>query len=213
MKVEILTSDPAHPVVPRLREWLEVTRRDGHDVQLHFERKALTGGDILFLVSCGHIIRQAERSRYRAALVLHASDLPRGRGWSPHIWAIVSGASTITLCMLEAQDPVDSGPVWLRTQFELDGHELLPEINDKLFDAELALMTRAVERFDELVPVAQHGEPGEYMQRRTPEHSRLDPDRSIAEQFDLLRVVDNDRYPAFFHHRGHRYVLKIEKAQ
>jgi methionyl-tRNA formyltransferase len=213
MKVEILTSDPAHPVVPRLREWLEVTRRDGHDAQLHFDRSALTGGDILFLVSCGQIIRQAERSRYRAALVLHASDLPRGRGWSPHVWAIVNGASTITLCMLEAQDPVDSGPVWLRARFELEGHELLPEINDKLFDAELALMTRAVERFDEIVPVEQQGEPGEYMQRRTPDHSRLDPDRSIAEQFDLLRVVDNDRYPAFFHHRGHRYVLKIEKAQ
>jgi len=51
------------------------------------------------------------------------------------------------------------------------------------------------------------------MPKRTPQHSQLDPHRSIAEQFDLLRVVDNDRYPAFMDFRGARYVIKIEKAR
>jgi methionyl-tRNA formyltransferase len=51
-----------------------------------------------------------------------------------------------------------------------------------------------------------------YHPRRTPAMSELDPHKTIAEQFDLLRVADPDRYPAFFHFRGHRYVLKIEKA-
>jgi methionyl-tRNA formyltransferase len=212
VKIEILTSDPGHPVVPRLREWRRLTQGVGHEVNLHFDRGDLTGGDILFLVSCGQIIRETERARYRAVLVLHASDLPKGRGWSPHIWSIVNGASVITLCMLEAKDPVDSGPVWLRTRLKLEGHELLPEINRKLFDAEVSLMSAAVDQFDQLEPEAQQGDPSEYMQRRTPDDSRLDPDRTLAEQFDLLRVVDNDRYPAFFEHRGHRYVLKIEKA-
>jgi methionyl-tRNA formyltransferase len=212
VKVEILTSDPGHPVVPHLRRWQELTASAGHEVNLHFDRRDLSGGDVLFLVSCGQIIREAERARYRAALVLHASDLPSGRGWSPHIWSVVNGASTITLCMLEAQDPVDSGPVWLRTRIELGGHELLAEINQKLFAAELSLMSTAVERFDRMQPVPQQGDPGEYMPRRTPDDSRLDPEKTIAEQFDLLRVVDNDRYPAFFDHRGHRYVVRIEKA-
>jgi methionyl-tRNA formyltransferase len=212
VKIEILTSDPQHPVVRRLGEWQAVMRDAGHDVSIMFNRSDLTGGDVLFLVSCGQLIGDAERSLFRAVLVLHASDLPNGRGWSPHIWSIVNGESRIVVCMLEARDPVDSGPVWLRTEFDLDGHELLPEINEKLFVAELALMTDAVERFDEFVPVPQEGDPGGYMIKRTPEHSRLDPDRSIAEQFDLLRVVDNVRYPAFFDHRGHRYILRIEKA-
>ena len=50
------------------------------------------------------------------------------------------------------------------------------------------------------------------MKRRTPADSRLDPDKSIAEQFELLRVVDNQRYPAFFDHRGRRYRITIEKV-
>ena len=42
--------------------------------------------------------------------------------------------------------------------------------------------------------------------------SRLDPHRPIADQFDLLRVADPDRFPAFFDLRGHRYLVRIEKA-
>ena len=213
MNVAILTSDRGHPVVPRLLEWKREMETAGHDVALAFDKKDLAGGDCLFLVSCAQMVGPADRDKFRATLVLHASDLPRGRGWSPHVWAIVGGASRITLCLLEAREPVDTGPVWLRTEFELEGHELLPEINEKLFAAELELMTRAVNEFDSMIPVEQSGDEGSYMKKRTPEHSRLDPALSIAEQFDLLRVVDNERYPAFFDHRGHRYVLRIEKSE
>ena len=43
--------------------------------------------------------------------------------------------------------------------------------------------------------------------------SRLDPSRSIAEQFDLLRVADPQRFPAFFDLRGHRYLVRLKKLE
>ena len=213
MNISILSSDPGHPVVPWLRRWQADMAMRGHSVSLCFDKRELVGGDLLFLVSCAHIVRKAERSTYGAVLVLHASDLPRGRGWSPHTWSIVNGAREIPLCLMEAADPVDTGDIWLRTTFTLEGHELLAEINEKLFAAEILLMTRAVESGRVLTPTPQAGDPGPYMPKRTPQHSQLDPHRSIAEQFDLLRVVDNDRYPAFMDFRGARYVIKIEKAR
>lgn len=166
---------------------------------------------MLFLVSCSQIVRPSERQKYRATLVLHASDLPKGRGWSPYIWEIASGASEFTVSLIEASEPVDSGRIWLKTKCQLEGHELLPEIHERLFAAELKLMTQAVECFDSIQPQTQEGEPGPYLRRRTPEDSRLDPERSIAGQFDRLRVVDSQRFPAFFEYRGHRYRLTIEK--
>ena len=211
MRLCILCTNPEHPVVPRLRQWQAVMTAQGHQVSLYFDKQKLEGGDMLFLVSCSQIIGHNDRKTFGAVLVLHASNLPMGRGWSPHIWAVVNHARQITVCLLEAQDPVDSGDVWLKEEFVLEGHELLPEINEKLFAAELALMTRAVTGRDQITPIAQTGDPGPYLERRTPEHSRLDPQRSLAEQFDLLRVVDNTRYPAFMDHRGKRYRLKIEK--
>ncbi len=212
MKITVLCSDPNHPVMPHVRRWQSALGNEGHEVHLCYDRAEVPGGDILFLVSCSQLIRETERRKYRAALVLHASDLPKGRGWSPHVWAIVNGESEITVCLLAASEPVDSGAVWLRKKFALAGHEVLAEINDKLFQTELELMSQAVEQFDQIKPEPQPGDPGAYLPRRTPEQSRLDPHKTIGEQFDLLRVADPDRYPAFIDFRGKRYIIRIEKV-
>lgn len=211
MDISILCTDPSHPVANAIKSWIVDMESRGYRATLFHDKADLPGGDILFLVSCSQIIRQADKSKYKVSLVLHASDLPKGRGWSPHIWAILGGANKIMVCLLEASDPVDSGAVWLKTEFALEGHELLPEINQKLFKAEMSLMTQAVTLFNCLSPVQQEGDPGPYMSKRTPADSQLDPHKSIAEQFDLLRVVDNQRYPAFFDYRGKRYLVRIDK--
>ena len=124
MKFSILCTDPNHPVIPSLNAWVQVMSSKGHATEIVTDKSALNGGDILFLVSCSQMIRDVERKKYKAALVLHASDLPKGRGWSPHIWSILDGANQITLSLLEASEPVDSGAVWFKTKFVLDGHEL-----------------------------------------------------------------------------------------
>jgi methionyl-tRNA formyltransferase len=213
MKISILCTVPDHPVVKNLQAWKSDMFLKGYSVSLHYDKAELQGGDVLFLVSCGQIIRDAERKKYKATLVLHASDLPQGRGWSPHIWSILNGANQITVSLLEASEPVDSGAIWLKTKFTLEGHELLPEINAKLFAAELSLMTQAVEQFETIKPIRQVGDPGPYMALRFPTDSQLDPYKPIAEQFNLLRVVDSQRYPAFFDYRGKRYLIKIEKLE
>ena len=211
MKISILCSDHKHPVVKKLQEWSATMSSRGHSVSLYYDKDDLLGGDILFLVSCSQIIRDTDRNKFITTLVLHASDLPRGRGWSPYIWSILEGADMITVSLLEAGDPIDSGAIWFKENFSLEGHELLPEINEKLFTVELSLMTKAVENFTSITPKEQYGDPGLYMRKRSPEDSRLDPNKTIAEQFDLLRVVDSERFPAFIHYRGQRYLIKIEK--
>ena len=123
MKVSVLCSSTAHPVYPHLESWV---RRAGvsHDVELVQKKAELSGGDILLLISCHEIISQRDRQRYAASLVIHASDLPEGRGWSPHIWQILEGKREIVVSLIEAQDPVDSGAIWAQRPLVLDGHEL-----------------------------------------------------------------------------------------
>lgn len=47
--------------------------------------------------------------------------------------------------------------------------------------------------------------------RRGPNDSELDPHKSIAQQFTLLRVVDNKVYSAFFKLNWQRYMLMITR--
>lgn len=211
MKVSVLCSSTAHPVYPHLEQWAKRARAD-HDVELVQHKAELTGGDILFLISCHEIVLAADREKYRASLVIHASDLPEGRGWSPHIWQILEGKNRIIVSLIEAQDPVDTGAIWAQRPLVLDGHELSDEINDRLFAIEIELMDHALAIAGSAKPAPQDSRPPSHYRRRTPEDSRLDPSRPIAEQFDLLRVADPQRFPAFFDLRGHRYVVRIEKA-
>jgi len=213
MNISILCTDRLHPVVERLNEWGESMTRKQHNISLVFDKTELLGGDILFLVSCSQMIGDHERAKYKSSLVLHASDLPKRRGWSPHIWSILDGENKITVTLLEATEPIDTGLIWLKTSFELEGHELLDEINNKLFDAEIFLMTCAINGIDDINPISQVGDRGSYMKKRTPADSEIDPKKSILEQFNLLRVVDNDRYPAFFFHQGYKYQIKIKKVK
>lgn len=211
MKIDVVCSDPNHPVMSYLSEWRQAPCNEIHDIHVVHDVSAVTGGDIMFLLSCSQVIDDVIKKQYRHCLVLHASDLPRGRGWSPYIWNILEGDNELTVCVLEADLPVDSGDIWLRKRFSLQGHELLPEIYSLLFAAEISLMNEVINRLSDIQPEQQDASKASNYPRRTPEDSRLDPDKSIAEQFDLLRVVDTDRFPAFFELHGQRYILTIKK--
>lgn len=213
MKISILCSDKRHPVVPWLEQWKLGQIDRGNKVELVYKATDLTKGDMLFLVSCSEFVKKDIIDKFNDVLVLHASDLPLGRGWSPHIWEILNGAESIVVSMIEASDPIDSGKIWLQDRFVLDGHELLGEINALLFTSELKLMTTAVKEREKITPKKQIGHPGPYFRKRTPDDSELDPNKTIAEQFNLLRVSDSVRYPAFFKIHGHKYLLKIEKVE
>jgi methionyl-tRNA formyltransferase len=92
------------------------------------------------LISCNEIVPASVRGRYRKTLVIHASDLPRGRGWSPYVWQVLEGKNRIPVTLLEAEDAVDSGAIWAQRDLSLEGHELFDEIAARLFELELELM-------------------------------------------------------------------------
>lgn len=210
MKISIVCTDVRHPILNRLKGWC-LRHSDQHSVELVQKKKELTGGDILFLVSCQEMIEAEVRAQYRAALVLHASDLPEGRGMSPHIWQVLEGQDRIKVTLLAAEEALDSGDIWLQREFSLEGHELYDEINDKLFNAELSLMDEAVDRFEEIEPRPQDSRQPTWYRFRTPADSQLLIEGTIKEQFNLLRVSDPNRFPAFFDWQGYRYEICIRK--
>ena len=147
----------------------------------------------------------------RRNLVVHESDLPSGRGFSPLTWQILEGLDRIPVCLFEAEAEADAGPVVYRDRLDFQGHELIGEMRKSLGEKTVELCLRFM---DEAAPpegAPQSGEPSAYP-RRAPEDSRLDPDDTIARQFGLLRVVDNARYPAYFDLKGQRYRITIEKT-
>jgi len=213
MKITVLCSSEHHPVNQWIETWITQQNKH-HDTTLCREAKSLPGGDILFLISCSELITENDRSKYLHTLVIHASDLPEGRGWSPHVWAIIEGKKEISVTLLEAEDKVDTGDIWYQVKLPIPDDALYDEINTLLFDTELALMDYAIENCKTVKPEKQNADiEATYYQRRTPQDSEIDTTKSIEEQFNLIRICDPERFPAFFRLHGQTYSLKLEKVE
>ena len=211
MRISFLCSCEQHPVNEYLSKWI-AKYSSKHQIELVRKKVDLTGGDILFLISCSEIINSRDRAAYSSTLVLHASNLPQGRGWSPHIWQIINGAEIITLCLIDAEDVVDSGKIWGKRIISVPKHLLWNEINELLFNAEIELIEFAVNEYKNIFPIKQDCDTKPtYHRRRSPIDSKIDPFQSIASQFDSIRICDPNRFPAFFSLHGKKYKIILEK--
>lgn len=189
-------------------------KNDGHEVTLVYESESIPEGDILLLLSFWSLVPADVLKRNTHNLVVHESALPEGRGWSPVTWQVIEGKNEIPVVIFEAQESVDSGEIYLESMIKLSGVELLDKIRGEQARVTFELCRRFLNNYPAIV---QNGRPqvgsATFYSRRCPEDSRLDPEKSLSEQFNLLRVVDNEAYPAFFEHKGYKYVLKIYPAE
>ena len=138
-------------------------------------------------------------------------DLPIGKGWSPLSWQILEGNKKIVVSLIEAADKVDSGKIYMQLSKKFSGYELLDQMHSSLTDITFQLCNYFVKNYPQSLKKgkAQKGKETYYL-RRHPKDSKLDLNKSIKQQFNLLRIADNDRYPAFFEINGHKYYLLIK---
>ncbi|CAC9600253.1 hypothetical protein CRYPA_496 [uncultured Candidatus Thioglobus sp.] len=209
MNISILITSIEHPVNTYVNKWVETNK--SHQINIIHSKKEITSGDILFLISCSDIVSKSERKKFNKTLVVHASDLPYGRGWSPHVWEIINGATDITLSLLEAENKVDTGDIWKKISVSIPKTALFDEINELIFDSELALMDFAIENYNTIEPKKQPNFDGECWPKRSPKDSVIDINQTIYEQFDLIRVCDPKRFPAYFYKDGVKFNIIIEK--
>jgi len=211
VKIEILNTDPSHPInryLVQLQENLE----HHHSVSIIRSPKEITDGDLLFLVSSSEFVDRAVTERFKHALVLHARDLPKGRGWSPHILELLHGADCITVSLLDAAAAIDTGDIYKKVTVDIPRSALWDEINDLLFSAEIQLIDFAIQNFGNLKKYPQNSNiEATYYSKRSPKDSAIDPNKPICEQFDLIRVCDPNRFPAHFYYRGETYKIILEK--
>ncbi|MFM9945905.1 MAG: methionyl-tRNA formyltransferase [Bacteroidia bacterium] len=184
--------------------------KEGYKAIFLTETHKIIEGDILILLSCEKRFQKLHLNKHN--LVVHESALPKGKGWSPLTWQVLEGKNKMPVTLIEALEKIDSGPIYDQIIIQLDGTELIDELRKKQAEATSILITGFIKNYPDNFAKKQKGDDSFYV-RRNPEHSRLDINKTIAEQFNLLRVCDNERYPAWFEIKGQKYLFKISKAK
>ena len=211
MKIQVLVDNPNSWILPYAKQLVSKIHDEfGISASLLHLHEEVKKGDLLFLLACEQLFKKLDYNTHN--LVIHESDLPKGKGWSPLTWQILEGKNNIPITLFEAETTVDAGAIYLQDVIALSGHELLTEIKHQQGLKTIELILQFIRKRATISGKDQEGESTFYA-KRGPKDSQLDLHKSIDEQFNLLRVVDNERYPAYFIKDGYKYTIKIYKDE
>jgi methionyl-tRNA formyltransferase len=211
-KIAVLTSEQSW-FVPHALKLVNILKENGYNSNLFFKHGEI-GSDyeVVFILSYFKLIESDFLNRHRHNIVVHGSDLPKGRGWAPIFWQILENKNEIPITLFEANENADDGDIYLKGVILFEGHELNAEIREKQAAKTIDLCLTFLNNYNKIRSIPQEGKPTFY-RKRNPKDSELDINKSLKEQFDLLRIVNNKDFPAFFYHKGHKYILKISKEK
>ena len=123
----------------------------------------------------------------------------------------LSSNSNFNVCLIEALFKFDSGNIFFKEVIKLDGFELYDEIRYKQAKTSIKLIIKFLKKYPNIKSKKQKGKPT-YFRFRNKFDSKLDINSSIKKQFNLLRIVNNKGWPAYFFFKKKKYLLKIYKS-
>ena len=181
-------------------------------IDFFYDKALITGYDVVFILGYTKILSSSFLKANQLNLVVHESAVPFGKGFSPLQWQILNGADNVLVTLLEASDEVDSGDIILQEELVFDRSELYEEIRQKQAACTISLIKKFFSQYPDIDRQKQVGDESSFRRRR-PGDNKLRVDKSIKEQFDLLRIGNNEEWPSYFNYNGHKYILKIYKEE
>ena len=170
--------------------------------------------DINILFSYFKIIEKKYLNRSKKNIVIHASDLPYGRGMSPLTWQILKGKTKVIFSLIEANEKMDEGKVFYKKSVKIPKNVLFDEIKRIQLESSLNLILKFLNKYKSTgkfpVNSPQKGR-SYYFKIRTKADSRLNINKSLKSQFNHLRVCDPKNYPPYFVIGGKKFIIEIRQ--
>jgi methionyl-tRNA formyltransferase len=146
--------------------------------------------DAVVVCAFGQLIREPLLSEF-ALLNLHPSLLPRWRGAAPIERAIMAGDEITGVSVMRLTEGLDSGPVALREEIELNPEDDFESLSAKLEGLGGELLVEALDLLEEggLSFEEQNEDAATYAEKIDSAERRLDPSRSATELARTIRAL------------------------
>ena len=207
-KVSIVVDNDSW-IIEYAKKLTKILKQDFDAVFINDYNK-LKNGDVAFFLGCVKIAPKSILVKNTQNLIVHESDLPKGRGFSPVSWEILNNKNKLSICLLEAGITADSGKIIFKDFFTVKKTDLINDIRAEQGKKTIELCLKYLYSKKEPVGISQKGK-ATFYKRRKPIDSEISINKSIKDQFNLLRIVDNKKYPAFFKYENEYYEIKINK--
>jgi methionyl-tRNA formyltransferase len=213
----IATSPKRHPkVAPSLdlaRSWgipvRLVRKRDLGSLAEELESQ------LFFSAGFAYIFPPELIAAAKLCLNCHGALLPKYGGARTLNWVIEKGETESGITVHQIDEGVDTGPILLQRTFPLSAFETGKSLYRKTLEFEPEVVLEALDLVarGQAVFRPQIGSDPKLLPNRCPDHSRLDPGKTLLELFDQIRAADPEDYPAYFEVAGEKICLKLWRPE
>jgi len=183
-----------------------------YSIKYFFDKKKIKKFDIVFVLGYTRKLKKNFLKKNQLTLLVHESNLPSERGSAPIQWQILKNKKIINICLIFVDEKLDNGDIILSDKMYFKGGELNKEIREKQAIHTIKIIKKFLKIYPNFTRRKQKGIPT-FLKKRNETDSILDINKSLKKQFNLLRICDNEKYPAYFIYKSNKYILKIYKTK
>ena len=165
--------------------------------------------DILVSINYRYIIPKSIYSFFRYAINIHGSMLPKYRGRTPHVWAIINGENSTGITVHIIEEKVDSGPIIVQEKVSIgnddSGYDLLMKFKG-LYPVLIHKALDKLLRNGKLL--GQNESKATYFGKRIPEMGYIDTDQQTKKILNFIRA-QRKPYPGAYYYdsQGNKIVI------
>jgi len=214
MKIQVLSSKNSWLNLNKKKFVIDYFKKFTRKISLINDFKKINKDtELLIILSFYKIIPEKYLKISKYNLVVHESDLPRGRGHSPLFWQILQGKTKIIFTLFEASKKIDFGKYYFKKKFFFKNTLLYNEIKNLQLKYALELVSKFVKKYKKNKLIKRYNQNGKsnYYKIRNKNFSEISLNKSIKQQINLLRICSNKDFPAFFYYKNKKYVINIFK--
>jgi len=174
----------------------------------YFNPKKIVNHDIVFILGYTKKLNTNFLKSNKLNLLVHESNLPKGRGMSPIQWQILKGINLISVNLIEAVNKIDAGDIFESGLLKLTGLELYDDIRKQQAKITINLIKKFITKYPKYNRKKQKGKVT-YFKSRNKSHSKLDINKSLKQNFNLMRISNNKKWPSYFIYKKKKYIIKI----
>jgi methionyl-tRNA formyltransferase len=166
--------------------------------------------DIVFGTGIYQLIKEPYLSLPAYGMVFfHETPLPEGKGNSPIQWTVFNKRPNLTVTAFKANEGMDAGAILYQYNIPISSLDTLEILDNKRNIGIKKCFSEILEELKQgfIVLRTQTGQDS-ISQMRTPEDSELEPNETLLNLWDKIRVCDNNKFPAFFKLNGKRIIIR-----
>ena len=147
---------------------------------------------------------------------IHASDLPKYRGFSPINWAIINGENKIGISIFYLDKEVDSGNIIKKNYIDILENDDIASVIEKVKEKYIDMFRGLLSNLKSIKSISQKGEIT-YTSKRRPEDGMIDFNlKDSLDIYNLIRALKHPYPMAFFKYKNNFIFVndaKIKKCK